>query len=149
MEAYWASKALARSSVHDFMRTHNPHFDYVALLPSVVIGPDPRASSVEELLEGTKGMVLGPVLGDVKPFPMVGVPVHVADVAKAHVAALAVKVKGNAEYILSSDGPEGVQWDDSLDIARRYFAEECGYGSRFVFPNYSYPLLDIMFFVLS
>ena len=104
---------------------------------------------MEELLEGTKGMVLGPVLGDVKPFPMVGVPVHVGDVARAHVAALEIKVKGNAEYILSSDGPEGVQWDDSLDIAKRYFGEECGYVLLFCFTLfYSYPLLDIMFCLL-
>jgi len=58
---------------------------------------------------------------------MVGVPVHVASVAKAHVHALKPSVPGNAEYILSSDCPEGIKWDQALTIAEKYFPEECGY----------------------
>ena len=127
MEAYWASKALARLAVQEFVKKHNPHFDYVALLPSVVIGADVRATSSKDVLEGTRAMVLGPLLGTISPYPMVGVPIHVADVAKAHVMALQPSVPGNAEYILSSDCPEGVEWNEALSIAKKYFPEDCGY----------------------
>ena len=127
MEAYWASKALSRSTVQEFVKKHNPHFDYVALLPSVVIGPDPRATSSKDILEGTRAMVLGPILGNISLYPMVGVPIHVSDVAKAHVTALQPSVPGNAEYILSSDCPEGVEWNAALSIAKVHFPEDCGY----------------------
>lgn len=59
------------------------------------------------------------------PFPYVGVPVHVADVARAHVDAVDGNIPGNTEYILSSDTPEGVEWDrDVRAVARKYFGGE-------------------------
>jgi hypothetical protein len=128
MEAYWASKALSRVAVRDFIAEKTPHFDVVSLLPSVVIGADERATSTEILLEGTRTMVMGPVLGAISPFPMVGVPVDMVDVARAHVEALKPSVPGNAEYLLSSDTPEGVEWDLSLGLARKNFPGDCGKG---------------------
>ncbi|KAK8016000.1 3-beta hydroxysteroid dehydrogenase/isomerase [Apiospora marii] len=130
MEAYWASKALARIATRDFMAERQPHFDFVNLLPSVVIGPDTRitpGARPEDLAVEARGAVLASALtADLNsPFPYVGVPVHVRDVARAHVdAADEARVPGNAEYILSSDTPEGVVWDrDTALVAKKYFED--------------------------
>jgi nucleoside-diphosphate-sugar epimerase len=134
MDAYWASKALARIATRDFT-AKKPHFDYVNLLPSVVIGPDERIQAnghVDELLSGARAAVLASALtSDLNSaFPYVGVPVHVADVARAHVDAVnAYLIPGNTEYILSSDTPEGVEWDrDVRQVVEKYFATEAASG---------------------
>ncbi|KAJ6086286.1 NAD(P)-binding protein [Penicillium sp. IBT 16267x] len=133
MEAYWASKALARMATKGFISQGNPQFDIVNLLPSVVIGPDDRllhneTATRDNLLEGTRGAVLAPALTSSlnSPFDYVGVPVHVADVARAHVDAVdKARVPGNCEYILCSNTPEGVVWNrDIQKIARQYFPDD-------------------------
>lgn len=131
MEAYWASKAFARIATRQFFEDKEPHFDFVNLLPSVVVGPDERIplnGGVDLLLQGTRAAVLAPALDGStnSPFPYVGVPVHVADVAKAHVDAVdTVRIPGNSEFILSSDTPEGVVWDrDVTGVARTYFPKQ-------------------------
>lgn len=135
MEAYWASKALARIATRDFVRDKKPHFDYVNLLPAVVIGADerlPADGKVSELLTGTRAAVMAPALDSSlnSSFPYVGVPVHVADVALAHIDAVdASRVPGNTEYILSSDTPEGVEWDRDIHaIAKKHFQKEVESG---------------------
>jgi nucleoside-diphosphate-sugar epimerase len=133
MQAYWASKALARLATKDFVREARPQFDFVNLLPSVVIGPDDRldfdpSATADSLLQGTRASVLAPALTSSlnSAFPYVGTPVHVADVARAHVDAVdADRVPGNSEFILSSDTPDGVVWDrDVHGICNKFFAEE-------------------------
>ncbi|KAJ5937837.1 NAD(P)-binding protein [Penicillium verhagenii] len=133
MEAYWASKALARIATRNFVRDSKPQFDFVNLLPSVVIGPDTRldfdpAATSDNLNQGTRASVLAPALDSSRnsPFPYVGTPVHVADVARAHVDAIdRYHVPGNSEYILSSDTPEGVVWDiDIQKICREHFPKQ-------------------------
>lgn len=128
MEAYWASKAYARIATRAFVEARTPQFDFINLLPSVVIGPDervPDTASAKDLIQAARGSVMGPLLGPghVSAFPYVGTPVHVADVARAHVDAIdSGKIPGNTEYILSSDTLEGVAWDeDSRAIARKHF----------------------------
>ncbi|KAJ5699389.1 hypothetical protein N7536_002402 [Penicillium majusculum] len=133
MEAYWASKALARVATKAFVNHARPKFDFVNLLPSVVIGPDDRldadpTATVDSLLQGTRAAVLAPALTSSlnSSFPYVGTPVHVADVARAHVDAVDDGlVPGNSEYILSSDTPNGVVWDrDVQDVCRKFFSKE-------------------------
>lgn len=131
MEAYWASKAFARLASLSFVQEKKPMFDIVNLLPSVVVGPDERISrtdGVDKLLQGTRAAVLAPALdGSLNSaFPYVGVPVHVADVAKAHVDAVDRDViPGNSEFILSSDTPDGVVWDESVaTTCKKFFAKE-------------------------
>ncbi|RDW65843.1 uncharacterized protein DSM5745_09582 [Aspergillus mulundensis] len=143
MEAYWLSKGLARRATHDFVTKNKPHFDVVNLLAGVVVGPDDRllpSSSNEQpasaLLDGTRASVLAPALTTdlSSPFPYVAVPVHVGDVARAHVDAVDCgKVRGGSEFILASDtdnqaGKE-VEWDrDVRGVARRYFGREVERG---------------------
>lgn len=98
----------------------------------MVIGPDDRISphngSVNDILQGTRASVLAPALtGSLNSsFPYVAVPVHVANVTRAHIDAVNDRViPGNTEYILSSNTPEGVVWDrDIRDIARKHFPKE-------------------------
>ena len=87
------------------------------------------------MLSGTRAAVLAPaVTSDLdSPFPYVTVPVHVSDVARAHVDALDTeRVRGGSEFILAADtenGGEGVNWDrDVRGIARKYFAREVEEG---------------------
>ncbi|KAJ5744907.1 NAD(P)-binding protein [Penicillium manginii] len=133
MEAYWASKGLARIAASDFVRKLQPKFDFVNLLPSVVIGPDTRldfdpAATSDGLRQGARSNVLAAALDSSlnSSFPYVGTPVHVADVAKAHIDAVdEILVPGNTEYILSSDTPDGVVWDrDVQRICREFFPAE-------------------------
>lgn len=123
-------------AVRDFILHQKPSFDYVNLLPSVVIGPDERISSdkdtPESILQGTRAAVLAPALTSTlnSSFPYVGVPVHVADVARAHVDAVTGSlIPGNSEYILSSDTPEGIEWDNEIQgICKKYFAQQVDSG---------------------
>ncbi|KAL2068184.1 hypothetical protein VTL71DRAFT_16282 [Oculimacula yallundae] len=123
MEAYWSSKALSRTFAHDFLATEKPQFDIVQLLPSVVIGPDLLTETSVDVLTNTRAMALGPLLGQKAAAPLVGASVHVRDVAKAHVDALQASVPGNEDYVLTSDSPDGIRWDDVLSIAEKYFPE--------------------------
>ncbi|EHK20906.1 uncharacterized protein TRIVIDRAFT_50565, partial [Trichoderma virens Gv29-8] len=131
MEAYWASKAYSRIATREFVEKKKPHFDFVHLLPSVVFGPDERIppnGAADELLKDSRAAVIAPALDGStnSPFPFVGVPVHVADVARAHVDAVdTTRIPGNTEYILSSDTPDGIVWDrDTAAVARKYFPGE-------------------------
>ena len=81
------------------------------------------AETSEDVLTNTRAMALGPVLGKKAAAPLVGVSVHVLDVAKAHVDSLKKSVPGNADYVLSSDTPKGIEWNDVLKVAERHFPE--------------------------
>jgi nucleoside-diphosphate-sugar epimerase len=128
MEGYWTSKALARSAVNDFVATHNPCFETVQLLPGVVIGPDVRATSTADLRNKTPlwSLKMSPILGIKTIDPMVSVPVHVADVARAHVDAIKSSIPGNADYTLNLQSPEGVEWDSMIEVAKRHFPDRVG-----------------------
>ncbi|EHK42412.1 hypothetical protein TRIATDRAFT_310002 [Trichoderma atroviride IMI 206040] len=128
MEAYWASKTLARKHVHEFLSQKKPHFDIIQLLPSVVLGPDDWATDLETLFVGTRAMIMPIVQGKVMEAPVVGVPVLVDDVALAHVDAIKPSVPGNKDYILSSNTPDGIEWNSILDIAQQHFPGEVASG---------------------
>jgi nucleoside-diphosphate-sugar epimerase len=118
MEAYWVSKALSRITSHIFLETYNPKFEIINLLPTVVIGPDALATSTASLLTGTRALAMAPILGQKIDMPLLGVSVHVDDVAQAHIDALKPSVPGNADYVLTSDGPEGIVWDDAKEMVK-------------------------------
>ncbi|KAL4749642.1 hypothetical protein BDW72DRAFT_204619 [Aspergillus terricola var. indicus] len=132
----------ARKAIGGFIETHNPSFDYVNLLPGVVIGPDDRLTpsstnknvGSNDLLQGTRMSVLAPVLTDdlSSSFPYVGVPVHVSDVARAHVDAVDWRrIPGNREFILVSDADsvEGVEWEEGVrEVVRKYYGKELEEG---------------------
>lgn len=127
MEAYFASKALSRIATTDFMEREKPSFEFVNLLPTMVFGPDELATNIQELMVSSRGLVLGALM-DVKMPEMIGATIHVDDVARAHIDALKSSVPGNNEYILSSDVPEGICWDDAENTVRREFPEAVAQG---------------------
>lgn len=122
MEAYFTSKTLSRIATKEFMAKEKPSFEFVNLLPTMVFGPDELATNVQELMTGSRGMVLRALM-DVKMPEMIGATVHVDDVARAHIDGLKSSVPGNRDYILSSDVPQGVCWEDAEKAVRREFPE--------------------------
>jgi nucleoside-diphosphate-sugar epimerase len=121
-EAYFASKTLSRIATRKFMEEEKPDYEFVNLLPTVVFGPDELATNAAELVTSGNSFVLGPLL-DVNIPQMVGATVHVDDAARAHLDALKLSVPGNRDYILSSDAPDGVSWEDAQNYVRRFFPD--------------------------
>jgi nucleoside-diphosphate-sugar epimerase len=120
MEAYFASKTLSRIATRKFMEDKKPGFEFVNLLPSVVFGPDELATNATQLVAAGNSLALGPLL-DANIPQMAGATVHVDDVARAHIDALKPSVPGNKEYILSSDAPDGIDWEDAKSYVRKSF----------------------------
>jgi nucleoside-diphosphate-sugar epimerase len=129
-EAYWTSKTLARMAVSKFSQTENPHFEIIQLFPSAIVGPDDRATSITDVYNNTPlfSLRMSPVLGTKQPpaAAMMGATIDVGDVAKAHVDAIKSTVPGNVNYTLSTESPEGIEWDSMIDIAKKYWPERCG-----------------------
>jgi nucleoside-diphosphate-sugar epimerase len=128
MEAYFASKTLSRIATRKFMEEEKPGFEFVNLLPSVVFGPDELATSAAELVTSGNYLALGPLLDANTPL-MVGATVHVDDAARAHIDALKPSVQGNKEYILSSDAPDGIDWEDAQNYVKKSFPEAVEKGT--------------------
>lgn len=128
MEAYFASKTLSRMATRKFMEEKKPEFEFVNLLPTVVFGPDERATTAAELVTAGNSLVLGPLL-DINVPQVVGAAVHVDDTARAHIDALKPNVQGNRDYILSSDAPDGFDWEDAQNHVGQSFPDAVENGT--------------------
>lgn len=106
----------------EFMEKMKPSFEIVNLLPAMVFGPDELATNVQGLMANACGLVLRALM-EVKMPQMVGATVHVDDVARAHIDGLKSSVPGNRDYILSSDVPEGICWEDAEKAVKKSFPE--------------------------
>ena len=120
MEAYFAAKTLSRIATMEFMEKEKPSFEFVNLLPTMVFGPDELATNIQELMIDSRGLVLGALM-DCKNPERIGATIHVDDVARAHIDSLKSSVPGNRDYILSSDVPEGVSWEDAEKAVKKNF----------------------------
>jgi nucleoside-diphosphate-sugar epimerase len=121
-EAYWASKALAWDTTVKFIDKKKPAFDIVTLMPSVVLGKhDLDPSRICEPVTATFFM-LAPLIGVEISFNIIGHSVHVDDVGRCHVLALnKKKVPGNTNYLISSEAPNGVLWDDVKELCKELY----------------------------
>lgn len=128
MEAYGAAKALALKATERFIETERPSFDVVNIMPSMVIGKNELNTKKEEVASGTNAIALGPLFRDKSPMPVLGVSVHVNDVAKVHIDALNPAIPGNRSFICSSGGLEGTEWNYAKDIAKRHFSKAVSDG---------------------
>lgn len=128
MEAYFASKTLTRMATKEFMKEERRGFEFVNLLPTVVIGPDELPTTAVGLVAAGNSLALGPLLDSNVP-QMMGAAVHVDDVARAHIDALKYSVPGNKDYILSADAPDGVDWEVAKDYIGKAFAEAVENGT--------------------
>ncbi|KAK4955308.1 hypothetical protein LTR10_007503 [Elasticomyces elasticus] len=128
IEAYFASKTLSRIATTKFMEEEKPEFELVNLLPTVVFGPDELATNAAGLVTSGNYLALGPFL-DVNVPQMMGATVHVDDVARAHIDALKPSVQGNKDYILSSDAPDGFDWEGAQNYVGKSFPEAVEKGT--------------------
>lgn len=111
------------------MTEHKPTFDIINVMPSFFVGRNELNTSAQEYLaSGTNRIALGPILGNKADQALPGNSVHVNDVARIQVLALDPKIKGNQNFMISSQGPEGTVWDEAIEIAERNFPEALGKG---------------------
>ncbi|GKT43632.1 putative uncharacterized oxidoreductase [Colletotrichum spaethianum] len=128
LHAYGAAKALALQATERFIKDENPSFDVINIMPSMVIGRNELNTTKEEVASGTNNNVMGLLLEAKIPMPVLGVSVHVNDVAKAHIDALNPAIPGNKNFICSSGGLNGTRWDNAKDTAKRYFSKAVSDG---------------------
>lgn len=128
LEAYAAAKSHALAVSEQFVANEKPHFDVISIMPSVIIGKNDLNATIEEIVAGTNGVVVGPLVGRNAEMPLIGVSVHLDDVARAHVDALSPKISGNRRFLCSSGGLEGTKWDDVKEIAGRFYSKEVSEG---------------------
>ncbi|KAF4554574.1 Ketoreductase CTB6-like protein [Elsinoe fawcettii] len=124
--AYIAAKTNARRAAEDFIKREQPSFDAIHIFPTYVIGRNEQTKTTEEFKFGSNWIMLGCLLGHKEEQGKPAVVIYLDDVALAHVRALDPKVKGNQNFILSTD--EKIQWEDAKDIVRKHFPKEVEQG---------------------
>ncbi|KAI9776644.1 MAG: hypothetical protein M1839_009450 [Geoglossum umbratile] len=122
-EAYGASKILAQRATDRWYANKAPGFSIVRILPSFVVGRNELVTSKSDFISGSNAVVFGPLVGDKVDQPTPGISVHLEDVANAHVQALDPRVANGENFILSSDGPAGIVFDDIIKISERLFPD--------------------------
>ncbi|WQF78909.1 Putative NAD-dependent epimerase/dehydratase, NAD(P)-binding domain superfamily [Colletotrichum destructivum] len=127
-QAYGASKALAFKATERFVAEKKPSFDVINIMPSMVIGKNELNATKEAVASGTNNNIMAPLLGIDTPSPVLGVSVHVDDVAKAHIDALRPDVPGNRNFICSSGGLQGTEWNSVKSVAAQLFKKEVSDG---------------------
>ena len=105
------------------MAAEKPQFDVINLMPSFIIGKNELVTDPSHITRGSNRVVMAGLLGENITHPVAGVSVHVDDVARDHILALQSHVSGNQNYLLSSNGPGGVIFEDAFDIAAELFPE--------------------------
>ncbi|KAK2591888.1 hypothetical protein QQS21_010412 [Conoideocrella luteorostrata] len=134
--AYFASKALAHAAVKDFMQTAKPSFNVINVLPAYVVGRDETVTDASAIAKGSNGLVMGPLLGYPRDYPIGGRTVHLDDGAKMHVLSLEPKVEGNQDFLAAA---EGIEWADSFEIVKRRYPKAYAEGV-FKFESISKPV---------
>lgn len=126
---YCTLKTLCLHTTNDFMKSlETPSFDVINIMPSFIIGKNELAQTTKSLLDGSNGLALGPILGDAQGSPTPSLSVLLDDVARIHIAALNPSIQGNQNFIASSGGLAGTNWEDGLEIAQQAFPQEVRSG---------------------
>ncbi|MCJ1289542.1 hypothetical protein MMC34_001075 [Xylographa carneopallida] len=137
--AYAASKVKALAATEDFVRAEKPHFDINNIHPGFVIGANELATSAEGVIKGTNGMMMGQVLGAKSDQPRMSGTVHLHDVAKVHILALDLAVKGGQSFAAIKNNV----WNDALRYVKKHFPEAVESGK--LPANGDQPTLNIDF----
>lgn len=130
-QAYSASKTAALNASDKWVAEKKPTFDLVNIMPSFVEGRDGLIKTAEGAVSGTNKVILYPVIGVKNPALTPGVSVHVEDIVRLHVEALKPSIPAG-DYIGSSGGVAGTQWEKTNEIVARAFPEAIKKG---IFPN--------------
>lgn len=104
--AYFTAKKLAEQEAWNFIKQQKPNFDFVAIMPSLIIGPVKFESEItKDYQPSTSGMIGG--LLKLKPndkIPeLVAGAVDVRDVAKIHAIAIKDSKFSNQRILLESN----------------------------------------------
>lgn len=126
--AYSASKALAYQASQDFMSSKKPAFDVINILPVFVLGRDNTVTEASSIAKGTNGLLIGPILGYAREYPLTGTTVHIDDVAKMHVLALNPKVPGNQDFLAAGPDYGSIEWAESFEIVKKRFPKQYADG---------------------
>jgi nucleoside-diphosphate-sugar epimerase len=122
-QAYTASKIFAHHATDSWYADASPSFSLIRILPSFVVGKNELVTSKSAFLSGSNAVVFSPLVGDKISDPTPGATVHLDDVANAHVQSLNLRIDGNQNFLLSSDAPAGIVFDDIIEIAKQNFPE--------------------------
>jgi hypothetical protein len=127
--SYRTAKVLALHATDKFLEEKKPHYTVINLMPGYVLGRNELATKAEDLLNGSNGVVLGIVLGDIQGAKREGFTTSLNDLARIHVEALEEKVKGNQSFLLLA-GKDGDKADFNIanEIAKTEFADAVADG---------------------
>ncbi|MCJ1316942.1 hypothetical protein MMC15_002263 [Xylographa vitiligo] len=137
--AYAASKVKALAATEDFVKAEKPHFDINNIHPGFVIGANELATTAESVIKGTNGMMMGQVLGTMSDVPRMSGTVHLHDVAKVHILALDLAVKGGQSFAAIRNNV----WNDALGYVKKHFPQAVESGK--LPANGDQPTLNIDF----
>ncbi|KAM0720275.1 hypothetical protein Q7P37_004411 [Cladosporium fusiforme] len=119
---YTASKIAALNRAEAWLQAEKPSFDVVHIHPSFIFGRDDLTTSTASFQSGTNRLPLNIALGKTAN-PLPNNWNHVNDTAELHVLSLDPKVPGNQSFIASSNGQDGMTFDQVKDIVARNFPE--------------------------
>lgn len=125
--AYRDSKVLALNATERFKTDKSPHFSIVNIMPGYVIGANELVTDVNEIANGSNGVVMAIITGlqapSARPLSLIGL----SDVVRAHVGSLdEEKIQGNKDFVLDSCRPS---FDEVNDIVRKALPEAVKNGS--------------------
>ncbi|KAH8811362.1 hypothetical protein F5884DRAFT_876580 [Xylogone sp. PMI_703] len=127
--AYRAGKIAALNLSEAWVKHRNPRFDLITIIPPWVFGRDELCTDSASLLSESSNSALLTLLQGTKIDRVkAGVSVLVDDLAKIHVLALNPKIEGNQAFVTSSNGIDGMVWDDIFEIVKKYFPEAVADG---------------------
>lgn len=122
--AYCASKIATLNATDKFVKEHNPSFDVVNIFPGFVHGRNELATTVQELLASSDGLLLAIILGQTFEIPRFAATAHVDDVAKVHLLALSESVQGSQDFGVTIPTVH----DEAFDFVKKAFPKAVASG---------------------
>lgn len=119
--AYAASKSISLDYAENYIKTQNPGYEVVFLMPSFVFGPNKIARDPETFNKGSNAILLNHILGKSKQ-PILTISVHIDDVAKIHVDSLKPSIPAG-RYLLDRSGTD---WSEAIPVIKKNFPEAVG-----------------------
>lgn len=120
---------MALNAAEAWIKEKNPSFDVVHVAPGYLVGRDPLLREPNDFVTGSNGFLMRQLLLGPDPYPVASLIVHVDDAARVHVKALDPSIKGNRLFPVFTQCPEGPDWDDVLEIAKRRYPKQVADGT--------------------
>jgi len=102
---------------------HKPGFDVVYLIPSLVIGPNALANTLEQFMsKRTNTLLMKLLLREKAPMPPLGSSISIQDVVELRIKALNSEAKAG-EYLVTRPSHEQV---DAKAVVEKHFPKAVG-----------------------